>query len=161
MQLKFHCEVCILVQTVVHPSLELFFIFVVVKFLPLPWVSINSLCSDILRTMQKSEDTSIYDKVLNAIFDEEMLSTKHIRQVGRMESVGDNSSSIQHTDFVTEVRDYVVDVNKEIFRHHCAKHLEISPMRLMDDCPQFNRSISSFKFFTILWFSSLWIWQPR
>lgn len=100
----------------------------------------SELLDDILRTMQKSEDTSIYDKVLNAIFDEEMLSTKHIRQVGRMESVGDNSSSIQHTDFVTEVRDYVVDVNKEIFRHHCAKHLEISPMRLMDDCPQFNRN---------------------
>jgi len=98
--------------------------------------------------MQKSEDTSIYDKVLNAIFDEEMLSTKHIRQVGRLGSVGDNNSSIQHTDFVTEVRDYVVDVNKEIFRQHCAKHLEISPMRLLDDCPQFNRSISSFKFIT-------------
>ncbi|PNY05281.1 putative serine threonine-protein kinase GCN2-like protein [Trifolium pratense] len=90
--------------------------------------------------MQKSEDTSIYDKVLNAIFDEEMLSTKHIHQVGRLGSVGDNSSSIQHTDFVTEVRDYVVDVNKEIFRQHCAKHLEISPLRLLDDCPQFNRN---------------------
>lgn len=100
----------------------------------------SELLDDILRTMQKSEDTSIYDKVLNAIFDEEMLSTKHIRQVGRLGSVGDNSSSIQHTDFVTEVRDYVVDVNKEIFRQHCAKHLEISPMRLLDDCPQFNRN---------------------
>ncbi|KHN25293.1 Putative serine/threonine-protein kinase GCN2 [Glycine soja] len=81
--------------------------------------------------MQKSEDTSIYDKVLNAIFDEEMLSTKHIRQ---------NSSSIQYTDFETEVRDYVVDANREIFRQHCAKHLEIPTMRLLDDCPQFNRN---------------------
>lgn len=89
--------------------------------------------------MQKSEDSSIYDKVLNAIFDEEMLSTKHIRQVGRLEPVGDSISSIQHTDFVTEVRDYVVDVNKEIFRQHCAKHLEISEIRLLGDCPQFNR----------------------
>lgn len=92
--------------------------------------------------MQKSEDTSIYDKVLNAIFDEEMLSTKHTSQAGRLQSVGDNSSSIQFTDFETEVRDYVVDVNREIFRQHCAKHLEILPMRLLDDCPQFNRSIS-------------------
>ncbi|CAJ2679073.1 unnamed protein product [Trifolium pratense] len=100
----------------------------------------SELLDDILRTMQKSEDTSIYDKVLNAIFDEEMLSTKHIHQVGRLGSVGDNSSSIQHTDFVTEVRDYVVDVNKEIFRQHCAKHLEISPLRLLDDCSQFNRN---------------------
>ncbi|TKY67456.1 serine/threonine-protein kinase GCN2 [Spatholobus suberectus] len=102
----------------------------------------SELLDDILRTMQKSEDTSIYDKVLNAIFDEEMLSTKHIRHVGRLGSVGvgDNSSSIQYTDFETEVRDSVVDVNREIFRQHCAKHLEISTMRLLDDCPQFNRN---------------------
>ncbi|KAL9296504.1 hypothetical protein ACSQ67_022400 [Phaseolus vulgaris] len=100
----------------------------------------NSLCSDILRTMQKSEDTSIYDKVLSAIFDEEMLSTKHIRQVGRLGSVGDSSSPIQYTEFETEVRDYVVDTNREIFRQHCAKHLEISTVRLLEDCPQFNRN---------------------
>ncbi|CAJ1933325.1 unnamed protein product [Sphenostylis stenocarpa] len=85
------------------------------------------------KTMQKSEDTSIYDKVLNAIFDEEMLSTKHIRQDGRLGSVGDISSSIQYAAFKTEVRDYVVDVTREIFRQHCAKHLEISTMRLLDD----------------------------
>ncbi|KAI5390649.1 eIF-2-alpha kinase GCN2 isoform X1 [Lathyrus oleraceus] len=95
---------------------------------------------DMLRTMLKSEDRSIYDKVLNAIFDEEMLSSKHIHQVGRLESVEDNNSSIQHTDFVTQVRDDVLDVSKDIFRQHCAKHLEISPIRLLDDCPQFNRN---------------------
>jgi translation initiation factor 2-alpha kinase 4 len=106
--------------------------------------------------MQKSEDRSIYDKVLNAIFDEEMLSTKYIHQVGRLGSVGDSSSSIQHTDLVTEVRDYVVEVNKEIFRQHCAKHLEISPVQLLDDCPQFNRLVSTFKFFTSLRFNSWW-----
>ncbi|XP_027910011.1 eIF-2-alpha kinase GCN2 isoform X1 [Vigna unguiculata] len=100
----------------------------------------SELLDDILRTMQKSEDTSIYDKVLSAIFDEEMLSTKHIRQVGRLGSVGDSSSSIQYTEFETEVRDYVVDMNREIFRQHCAKHLEISTMRLLEDCPQFNRN---------------------
>ncbi|XP_022634097.1 eIF-2-alpha kinase GCN2 isoform X2 [Vigna radiata var. radiata] len=100
----------------------------------------SQLLDDILRTMQKSEDTSIYDKILNAIFDEEMLSTKHIRQVGRLGSVGDSSSSIQYTEFETEVRDYVVDMNREIFRQHCAKHLEISTMRLLEDCPQFNRN---------------------
>ncbi|RDY12691.1 eIF-2-alpha kinase GCN2, partial [Mucuna pruriens] len=100
----------------------------------------SELLDDILRTMQKLEDTSIYDKVLNAIFDEEMLSTKHIRQVGRLGSVVDNSSSIQYTEFESEVRDYVVEVNREIFRQHCAKHLEISTMRLLDDCLQFNRN---------------------
>ncbi|XP_061357537.1 eIF-2-alpha kinase GCN2 isoform X2 [Gastrolobium bilobum] len=100
----------------------------------------SELLDDILRTMQKSEDTSIYDKVLNAIFDEEMLSTKHIRHVGGLGSVGENSSSILYPDFQTEVRDYVADVNREIFRQHCAKHLEILTMRLLDGCQQFNRN---------------------
>lgn len=121
-----------------------------VCFFALFWCSISSPSSDILRTMQKSEDTSIYDKVLNAIFDEEMLSTKHIRPIGRLSSVGDNSSSLQYADFVTEVRDYVVDIHREIFRQHCARHLEISTMRLLDDCPQFNRSIALFKYSTAL-----------
>ncbi|XP_058730031.1 eIF-2-alpha kinase GCN2 isoform X2 [Vicia villosa] len=100
----------------------------------------SEIFDDMLRTMLKSEDRSIYDKVLNAIFDEEMLSSKHIQQVGRLGSVGDNNSSIQHTDFVTQVRDYVVDVSKDIFRQHCAEHLKLLPIRLLDDCPQFNRN---------------------
>ncbi|KAE9620442.1 hypothetical protein Lal_00019286 [Lupinus albus] len=100
----------------------------------------SELLDDILRTMQKSEDRSIYDKVLNAIFDEEMLSTKHTRQAGGLGSVGDNSSSIHCTEFETEVRDYVVDVNKEIFRQHCAKRLEILTVHLLDDSPAFNRN---------------------
>lgn len=91
--------------------------------------------------MKKSEDTSIYDKVVNAIFDQEMLTSKHIHQAGSLGTVGDSSSSIQYTDLETEVRDYVVDVSREIFRQHCAKHLEVLTMRLLDDCPQFNRSV--------------------
>ncbi|KAL1361870.1 hypothetical protein HN51_010188 [Arachis hypogaea] len=98
------------------------------------------LLDDILRTMKKSEDTSIYDKVVNAIFDQEMLTSKHIHQAGSLGTVGDSSSSIQYTDLETEVRDYVVDVSREIFRQHCAKHLEVLTMRLLDDCPQFNRN---------------------
>lgn len=94
--------------------------------------------------MQTAEDTSIYDKVVNAIFDKEMSTAKeHHHRAGRFWSVGDNCCSIQYTDLETEVRDYVVDVTKEVFRQHCAKHLEILAMRLLDDFPQYNRSITS------------------
>nr|POF25315.1 eif-2-alpha kinase gcn2 [Quercus suber] len=94
---------------------------------------------DILRTMQTSEDRSVYAKVVNAIFDEEMLNVKdHHHHAGEMRLAGDDTS-IQYTDLDTEVRDCVVEVTREVFRQHCAKHLEIIPMRLLDDSPQFNR----------------------
>ncbi|CAB4263295.1 unnamed protein product [Prunus armeniaca] len=97
---------------------------------------------DILRTMQTSEDRSVYDKVLNAIFDEEMLSMKDQQHHdGRLGSVSD-ISAIQYADLHTEARDYVVDSTREVFRQHCAKHLEVITMRLLDDCQQFNRFLS-------------------
>lgn len=91
------------------------------------------LVDNILRTMQSSEDSSIYDKVVNAIFDEEMLSREVIDHQH-------DTSSIQYADLNTEVRDHIVNVTREMFRRHCAKHLEITPMRLLTDCPQFNRN---------------------
>ncbi|XP_030938863.1 eIF-2-alpha kinase GCN2 isoform X2 [Quercus lobata] len=99
----------------------------------------SELLDNILRTMQTSEDRSVYDKVVNAIFDEEMLNVKdHHHHAGEMRLAGDDTS-IQYTDLDTEVRDCVVEVTREIFRQHCARHLEIIPMRLLDDSPQFNR----------------------
>ncbi|KAJ7980699.1 protein kinase family protein [Quillaja saponaria] len=99
----------------------------------------SELLDNILRTMHASEDTRIYDKVINAIFDEEVLSMKDHGRTLKMGMAGDNSS-IHYTDVDTEVRDYVVDVTREVFRRHCAKHLEIVPMHLLDDHPQFNRN---------------------
>ncbi|XP_042985524.1 eIF-2-alpha kinase GCN2 isoform X3 [Carya illinoinensis] len=100
----------------------------------------SELLDNILRTMQTSEDRSTYEKVVNAIFDEDMLSIKDLhRHAGRPRLAGDETS-IQYTDLDTEVRDYVVEVTREVFKQHCAKHLEIVPMRLLDDFPQFNRN---------------------
>lgn len=95
------------------------------------------IVSDILRMMHSSEDTSIYDKVVSSIFDEETLDMKH--HAGTLRLNRDNTSSIQYSDLDTELRDYVVEVTKEMFRQHCAKHLEIEPMYLLVDCPQFKR----------------------
>ncbi|VVA38780.1 PREDICTED: eIF-2-alpha kinase GCN2 [Prunus dulcis] len=100
----------------------------------------SELLDNILRTMQTSEDRSVYDKVLNAIFDEEMLSMKDQQHHdGRLGSVSD-ISAIQYADLHTEARDYVVDITREVFRQHCAKHLEVITMHLLDDCQQFNRN---------------------
>ncbi|MED6189778.1 eukaryotic translation initiation factor 2-alpha kinase, partial [Stylosanthes scabra] len=108
----------------------------------------SEVLDGMLRTMKKSEDRSIYDKFVNAVFEEDMLSSKHIHQAGSLGTIGDNFSSTQYTDFEAEVRDYVTDVSREIFRQHCGKHREILPMRLLDDYPQFNRSRNAVKHLT-------------
>lgn len=96
--------------------------------------------------MQTSEDRSIYDKVLNAIFDEEILSLKDQQHhEGSLRLAGSDTSAIQYADLDTEARDYVVEITREVFRQHCAKHLEVIPMRLLDDCQQFIRYFSKFK----------------
>ncbi|KAK4286606.1 hypothetical protein QN277_003135 [Acacia crassicarpa] len=101
----------------------------------------SELLDDILQTMQTSEDRRIYDKIVNAIFDKEILRAKeNLHGAGRLVPVGDNNSSIQYTEIATEVRDYVVDVTREVFRQHCAKRLEILTMRLLDDFPEYNRN---------------------
>ncbi|KAM5570160.1 eIF-2-alpha kinase GCN2 [Rosa sericea] len=100
----------------------------------------SELLDNILRTMQTSEDRSVYDKVLNAIFDEEMLGLKDQQHHdGRLRLAGSDTSAIQYADLDSEARDYVVEITREVFRQHCAKHLEVIPMRLLDDCQHFMR----------------------
>ncbi|KAJ0093672.1 hypothetical protein Patl1_26368 [Pistacia atlantica] len=98
------------------------------------------LLDNILRMMQSSEDRSIYDKVVSSIFDEETLGTKnHHQHADTLKITRDNASSIQYTDVDTELRDYVVEVTREVFRQYCAKRLEIMPMYLLDESPQYKR----------------------
>lgn len=93
------------------------------------------LLDNFLRTMQTSEDTSVYDKVVNAIFDEDTLASRSSHHhSGRLKSVADDVSAVQYSDVDTEVRDHVIDVTREVFRRHCAKHLEIIPLHFLDDC---------------------------
>lgn len=82
----------------------------------------------------------MYHKVVNAIFDEEMLSNKdRHHHADRLRLPGGDSSATQYADLDTEVRDYIVEIAKDVFKKHCAKHLEVVPMHLLDDCPKFNR----------------------
>ncbi|XP_010413697.1 PREDICTED: eIF-2-alpha kinase GCN2-like [Camelina sativa] len=97
----------------------------------------SELLDNILRIMQTSEDSNVYDRVVNVIFDEEVLETK-FHQSSRSRLCADDSY-VQYTEMNTELRDYVVEITKEVFRQHCAKHLEVIPMRLLGDCPQFSR----------------------
>lgn len=101
----------------------------------------SELLDNILRTMHNSEDTSIYDKVVNAIFNEDTSCTKNHDNHAAVPKLGGNdTTSIQHTDMDTEIRDLVLEASAAVFRLHCARRLEIIPMRLLGDSLQFHRN---------------------
>ncbi|KAH6770310.1 protein kinase family protein [Perilla frutescens var. hirtella] len=98
------------------------------------------MLDSILRTIHTSEDTSIYEKVVSAIFDEDKLSAKDSHEnVGQLKSIRDDISPIIFTDVDTANRDLVVDIAREVYRQHGANHLEILPMRILGDGQQVNR----------------------
>ncbi|XP_042044416.1 eIF-2-alpha kinase GCN2 isoform X2 [Salvia splendens] len=99
------------------------------------------MLDNILRTIHSSEDSSIYEKVVSAIFDEDKLRTKDKHEnVERLKSIRDDISTACFTDVDTANRDLVVDIVREVYRQHGAKHLEIFPMRILGDGHQVNRS---------------------
>ncbi|XP_060216255.1 eIF-2-alpha kinase GCN2 isoform X2 [Lycium barbarum] len=97
------------------------------------------MLDNILRTIHASDDTGIYDKIVNAIFNEDTLNTKgHNTNLESSKVAGRDTSCILFTDLQTESRDHVVEIATEIFRRHCAKHLEIIPVRMLGECPHPN-----------------------
>lgn len=98
-----------------------------------------------MRTIHSSEDTSIYEKLVSAFFDEDMLRVKDDHEnVGRMKLSQTDTSSIIFTDVDTSNRRSVINIAIEVFRQHCGKHLEILPMRILGNSTQPNRYYSQF-----------------
>ncbi|CAM8887312.1 unnamed protein product [Rhodiola kirilowii] len=100
----------------------------------------HELVDNIIRTMKTSEDKSVYDKVVNAIFDDATLNKDPSSRNEGWHLVGVGTSAMQCTDLHTELRDHVLEVTRDIFRWHCARRLEILPMRLFDDNTILNRN---------------------
>ncbi|KAM3303594.1 eIF-2-alpha kinase GCN2 isoform X1 [Capsicum chacoense] len=97
------------------------------------------MLDNILRTIHASDDTVAYEKVVNAIFNEDTFNTKgHNTNLESLKVDGRDTSCILFTDLQTESRDHVVEIATEVFRRHCAKHLEIIPVRMLGECPQPN-----------------------
>ncbi|CAA6668287.1 unnamed protein product [Spirodela intermedia] len=95
--------------------------------------------NDILRTIQTSEDTYVYDHVLSTIFDEERMIMKAKKQHTERKVTQGESSFPQYTILSSELRDNIVEISKEVFCLHGAKRLEIAPIRLFDGCHPYDR----------------------
>ncbi|PKA56267.1 putative serine/threonine-protein kinase GCN2 [Apostasia shenzhenica] len=92
--------------------------------------------NDILRAIQSSDDSYVYDRVISSIFDTKRL----VMQAGHLVGVSskitrDDQSFLQHKELDTELQDNAIEITKEVFRLHGAKRLEISPMRVLDGSP--------------------------
>lgn len=95
---------------------------------------------DILRTIQSSDDTYVYDRVVSTIFDMNRLMLKdHHEHGGSTKLTRDESSFIQYSEIDTELRDNAIEVIKEVFVLHGAKRLQISTMRVLDGYHPINR----------------------
>ncbi|XP_074341047.1 eIF-2-alpha kinase GCN2-like isoform X1 [Apium graveolens] len=89
--------------------------------------------------MHTSEDTSIRDKIVNAIFDEDMVGPKACQENFDAPKLIEHDTSIQYTELNTAVRDQIVEFPVEVFKQHCAKHMEILPMQLLGSSSQLER----------------------
>lgn len=95
--------------------------------------------NDIMRTIQSSDDTYVYDRVVSTIFDMNRLVMRAHQHGESTKLTRDESSFIQYTEEDTELRDNGIEIVKDLFQQHGAKRLEISPMRVLDGYHPINR----------------------
>ncbi|XP_078447574.1 protein kinase family protein isoform X2 [Wolffia australiana] len=95
--------------------------------------------NDVLRTIQTSEDTYVYDHILSTIFDEERIMMKARRQRMDVKVVPNDSPFRQPTVMASELRDSICEVCKEVFSIHGGKRVEIAPIHLFDGLHSYNR----------------------
>ncbi|EPS68608.1 hypothetical protein M569_06160, partial [Genlisea aurea] len=98
------------------------------------------MLDNILRTIHNVEDTSVYEKVVSAIFDEDKCSAEDNHEHdGRLIPLQDDKSFVVLTTLDSGCRDMAVDFAREVFRQHCAVHLEIIPMKIIGPCRKGSR----------------------
>lgn len=81
--------------------------------------------NDVLRMIQTPEDTYVYDRVISTIFNEDRL-------VAKMQSQHESSKKSICKNDNSELLDSIIEVSKEVFKRHCAKRFQISPLHSLD-----------------------------
>ncbi|EMS62264.1 putative serine/threonine-protein kinase GCN2 [Triticum urartu] len=81
--------------------------------------------NDVLRMIQTPEDTYVYDRVISTIFNEDRL-------VAKMQCQHESSKKTTYKNDNSELLDSIIEVSKEVFKRHCAKRFQISPLHTLD-----------------------------
>jgi hypothetical protein len=84
-----------------------------------------ALDADVLRMIQTPEDTYVYDRVISTVFNEDRL-------VAKMQCQHESSKKSICKNDNSELLDSIIEVSKEVFKRHCAKRFQISPLRSLD-----------------------------
>ncbi|KAH9310730.1 hypothetical protein KI387_025765, partial [Taxus chinensis] len=94
--------------------------------------------NDVLRTIQSSEDTYVFDQVIATIFDEERVLMKaQDHHSGRGKLKRDELDYLFTTE--SEFQDRIVELAKDIFTRHGAHKFESKCLRVVDDPRLHNR----------------------
>jgi translation initiation factor 2-alpha kinase 4 len=93
------------------------------------------LSTDILRTIQSAEDTTVYDQVVATIFDDERVTAN----AERISRGGTKLKSTLSSVKVIGVQDHVLDCVKDVFMRHGASPIECTSISLLDNPHQLNR----------------------
>ena len=93
---------------------------------------------DVLRTIQSSEDTYVFDQVISTIFDKERILMKaQDHYGGRAKLKRDDLDCLFNAQ--SEFQDYVIEQAKEVFTQHGAHKFESKCLRVLDDPKLYNR----------------------
>ncbi|CAM6107497.1 unnamed protein product [Calypogeia fissa] len=98
----------------------------------------NESLNDILRTIQKAEDTSVYDQVVAAIFDSERIAAK----AAHVDADLANLKRLEKDKALVKLvggRDPLLESVKEVFICHGAQRVESSCFNVVDDLHHLNR----------------------
>ncbi|EEE61246.1 hypothetical protein OsJ_15299 [Oryza sativa Japonica Group] len=95
------------------------------QYLPSEGMGVSMDGTDVLRMIQTPEDTYVYDRVISTIFDEERLIAKTQCQLE-----GSKKSTCKSDN--SELLDSIIEVSKEVFKRHCAKRFQISPLHTLE-----------------------------
>jgi len=88
--------------------------------------------TDVLRMIQTPEDSYVYDRVISTIFNEDRLISKmQCQHESSKKSTGNTDNS--------ELLDTIIEVAKEVFKRHCAKRFQISPLHTLEGSFTENR----------------------
>ncbi|XP_062226036.1 eIF-2-alpha kinase GCN2 [Phragmites australis] len=81
--------------------------------------------NDVLRMIQTPEDTYVYDRVISTVFNEDRL-------IAKMQCQHESSKKFTGNNDNSELLDTIIEVAKEVFKRHCAKRFQISPLHTLE-----------------------------
>jgi translation initiation factor 2-alpha kinase 4 len=80
--------------------------------------------TDVLRMIQTPENTYVYDRVISTIFNEDRFA----KMQGQHDSSKKSTVNIDNS----ELLDTIIEVAKDVFKRHCAKRFQISPLHTLE-----------------------------